>query len=93
MLKIARTTKFKSDIKKLIKSGNFSDADHEKLLEAIQNIARDQALDPKYKDHPLSGNWKKYRECHIKPDLLFIYKIEEKILKLVRVGSHSELFS
>ena len=48
----------------------------------------------KYKDHALSGNYKNYRECHIKPDLLLIYKIEksELILYAVHIGSHSDLF-
>lgn len=65
------------------------------LLDGIIKNLSDQAeLDPKYKDHPLSGNWKSFRECHIKPDWLLIYKIEgdRLILTLVRTGSHSNLF-
>ena len=45
-----------------------------------------------YKDHQLSGNYKHYRECHIEPDWLLMYKIENYELQLARVGSHSELF-
>lgn len=65
------------------------------LLDGIIKNLSDQAeLDPKYKDHPLSGNWKSFRECHIKPDWLLIYKIEgdRLILTLVRTGSHSNSF-
>ena len=65
------------------------------LLDGIIKNLSDQAeLDLKYKDHPLSGNWKSFRECYIKPDWLLIYKIEgdRLILTLVRTGSHSNLF-
>lgn len=49
---------------------------------------------PKYKGHPLSGNWKSFMECHIRPDWLLIYKIanDKLILTLARTGSHSNLF-
>jgi mRNA interferase YafQ len=46
----------------------------------------------KYKDHPLSGKYKKYRNCHIEPDWVLIYEINDKELSLIRLGSHSELF-
>lgn len=44
------------------------------------------------RDHGLSGNWTGFRECHVKPDLLLIYEKPEGVLRLVRLGSHSELF-
>lgn len=48
----------------------------------------------KYRDHALIGDWSGYRECHLKPDLLLIYKkVEQSVLQLARLGSHSELFS
>ena len=51
-----------------------------------------QPLDQKYQDHPLSGQWSDHRDCHVKPDLILIYrKSEDHILQLVRLGSHSEL--
>jgi mRNA interferase YafQ len=51
-------------------------------------------LEEKHRDHGLGGNWKGNRECHLKPDLLLIYKLpDEKTLRLVRMGSHSELFA
>ena len=46
----------------------------------------------KYCDHELKGNLKDYRECHIKPDLLLIYEPNDKVIQLVRIGSHSELY-
>ena len=66
----------------------------ELLQEIIMKLANDEKLDAKYNDHNLSGNYKDYRECHIKLDLLLIYKRKEDILILtcVDLGSHSELF-
>lgn len=56
-------------------------------------MATDQALEPRFRDHSLTGSWVDYRECHIKPDLLLIYrKFGTDILRLVRLGSHSDLF-
>jgi len=49
-------------------------------------------LDEKYKDHMLKGEYASFRECHVKPDLLLVYKIDSNVLKLVEIGSHSELF-
>lgn len=84
--------KFKQDYKRLINSVN-SEIINE-LLSVIEMLSKGQTLAEKYKDHVLKGNWKGYRECHIKPDLLLIYKLENNnlILTLVRTGSHSELF-
>jgi mRNA interferase YafQ len=55
-------------------------------------LANDKPLAEKYRDHALTGEWKDYRDCHIKPDLVLIYrKPDEEVLQLVRLGSHSEL--
>lgn len=57
-------------------------------------MADGQPLREKHRDHMLGGNWKVHRECHLNPDLLLIYKIpDEKTLRLVRMGSHSDLFA
>ena len=84
--------KFKQDYSRLVKSGN-SVAVNE-LLNVIELLANGEVLPNKYQDHVLKGNWKGYRECHVKPDVLLIYKIEndELTLTLVRTGSHSDLF-
>jgi mRNA interferase YafQ len=56
-------------------------------------LANDDPLEPRHRDHDLSGDWQGYRECHIKPDLLLIYrKTDMETLRLARLGSHSELF-
>lgn len=57
-------------------------------------LVEDEPLPDAQRDHALVGNWKGYRECHVKPDLLLIYSTEEQdTLRLARLGSHSELFS
>jgi mRNA interferase YafQ len=88
MYSIFRTTKFKKDYKRLLKS------EQSKLKEVIVKLANGEKLDEKYKDHKLIGNYLGTRECHIKPDLLLIYRIDNNVLELalVRVGTHSELF-
>ena len=58
----------------------------------ITALANDQALIEKHHDHALTGDWKDHRDCHIKPDLILIYrKPDDTVLQLVRLGSHSEL--
>ena len=58
----------------------------------VDTLASDQSLEPRHVDHALYGDWKDYRECHIKPDLLLIYqKSDADTLRLVRLGSHSAL--
>jgi mRNA interferase YafQ len=58
----------------------------------LQALANDQAIEPRHRDHALTGEWKDHRDCHIKPDLVLIYrKPDDETLQLVRLGSHSEL--
>jgi mRNA interferase YafQ len=85
---IFRTSSFKKDYKKL------SNTDKSILKEVITLLANGNDLDNKYKDHQLIGNYLGCRECHLKPNLLLIYRIENDILELAltRVGSHSKLF-
>lgn len=64
----------------------------EALEDIIKNLLKQLPLDAKHCDHPLSGNWVNHRECHLKPDMLLIYKIDDEYLFLERLGSHSELF-
>ncbi len=64
-------------------------------IDAVVNLlAQGEELPQKYRDHKLTGELKEYRECHIRPDLLLVYRIEEQelILVLIDIGSHSELF-
>jgi len=92
MYKVVSTKLFRKDYKRLCKSGRFEVS---ALNKVINTLADGKALEGKYKDHALKGGMEGFRECHIKPDLLLIYVIEENqlILQLVRVGSHSELFT
>lgn len=63
-----------------------------KLRELILLLIEEEPLPPRYKDHPLSGDWKHHRDCHLEPDWLLIYKIDGTDLHLVRTGTHSDLF-
>lgn len=78
----------KKDVKRLARGGK----DLEKLFKAIEMLAQGKTLPPDYRDHPLAGNFKGKRDCHIEPDWILIYAIEEDELILYRTGSHSELF-
>jgi len=61
-------------------------------LNALWKLANDETLPERFHDHTLSGEWKDHRDCHIKPDLVLIYrKPDDGVLQLVRLGSHSEL--
>jgi len=84
------TAQFKRDIKLAKKQRK----DIEKLLEAVDILAEGKTLSEKFHDHDLSGDYKGCRECHIEPDWLLIYEINNDILVLIlnRVGSHSDLF-
>ena len=81
---------FKRD-HKLMKKQN---KDMEKLNEVMNLLLNEQPLLPKHKNHPLHGNYKDWWECHIEPDWLLIYRIENETQKVVfyRTGSHSELY-
>ena len=62
------------------------------LLTAVTLLAQDATLPTSYRDHALTGDWHDHRDCHIKPDLILIYrKPDPQTLQLVRLGSHSEL--
>ena len=93
MRTIEWTSAFKRDYKRVRAAPRHKDI--ETLLPQIANIlADDRTLPEKLRDHALGGNWKGHRECHLKPDLLLIYKLpDESTLRLVRMGSHSELFA
>lgn len=88
MLELFETSRFKRDRKRLKKQGR----DLNKLKVVIRKLCKQQKLEKKYHDHSLTGPWKGYRDCHIEPDWLLIYKTDKTTLYLVRSGSHSELF-
>lgn len=83
------SSQFKKDFKKIAK---LAIPDVLEVGHVITTLQQGQKLAEKYADHALSGNWANYRDCHIKPDMVLIYKIESDTVKLARIGSHSELF-
>ncbi|MFP5233038.1 MAG: type II toxin-antitoxin system YafQ family toxin [Acidobacteriota bacterium] len=92
MRTIERSSTFKRDYKREAKGQHRNTLDAS-LTPVLAALANDQPLEPRYRDHDLSGDWAGYRECHVKPDLLLIYrKSGEDLLRLARLGSHSELF-
>jgi mRNA interferase YafQ len=92
MRTIERTGQFKRDFKRE-QRGRYAAQLTSLLPEVIGRLAQDEELPARFKDHNLSGDWSDHRECHIKPDLLLIYrKPDEHVLQLVRMGSHAELF-
>jgi mRNA interferase YafQ len=92
MRTISRTAKFRKDYKREAKGHHRATLDAD-LLAAISFLATDHALPERFHDHPLTGEYTNHRECHLKPDLLLIYKKpDDSTLRLVRIGSHSEVF-
>ena len=90
MLTIRYSSRFKKDYKAIKKRGY----DTRLLEEVLDLLSVGQPLSPKYLDHALKGDYIGYRECHITPDWLLIYKVKdmELILELTRTGTHSDLF-
>lgn len=88
---IKNTTQFKKDYKLARRRGLNIDL----LKDVVTRLANGEPLDPRHKDHPLSGEWSGHRECHIQPDWLLIYRYENDILvlALTRTGTHSDLFN
>lgn len=89
MLIPVRSSQFKRDVRRAGKRGK----DLVKLRALLTTLIRQEPLSARSLDHPLRGIWKGYREAHIEPDWLLIYRIQGDELHLVRTGSHSDLFS
>lgn len=89
MLKLEYSTQFKKDFKKI---SRLSIPDVVEVGYIIKQLQLGKTLPLKCIDHTLSGNWRDYRDCHVKPDLVLIYKIDQFALKLARIGNHSDLF-
>ena len=88
---VEMTSSFKHDYKVVKKRG----CDLKLLFKVVDILSKGETLPEKYKDHPLEGIWNDCRECHIRPDWLLIYRIDEGklVLILTATGSHSDLFS
>ena len=91
MRTIEQTRSFKRDLKREAKGKHKATLDAD-LMPILTALANDQSLEPRHRDHALTGDWKDFRDCHARPDLVLIYQKPDKaILRLVRLGSHSEL--
>jgi len=89
--KIERTNRFKKDYKRESK-GQYAYVLESNFVDALKLLLADEPLEARHRDHALTGNWVDHRDCHIRPDLILIYrKPDDEILQLVRLGSHSEL--
>ncbi|MCR4279401.1 MAG: type II toxin-antitoxin system YafQ family toxin [Candidatus Zambryskibacteria bacterium] len=84
------TRSFRKSLRKIASSG--SKGALTDIEEVINKLSKGIRLGQKHKDHPLAGELQYYRECHVRPDMLLIYRIEEDNLVLIDVGSHSQLF-
>lgn len=93
MYNLQKTKRFIKSYKKIKRSGDWNNKNQRDLNKLINSLLKREKLPQKYKDHQLKGEFKEYRECHIKGDLLLIYKIveDELILVLINIGSHSIL--
>ena len=90
LLELKKTSQFRKDLKRMVKRG----LDMDLLDDIIQTLREQKPLDPKHRDHELTGDFTGFRECHILSDWLLIYLIdgENLILTAARTGSHSDLF-
>lgn len=89
MLNVIYSGQFKKDYKKCRKRG----VNMELLKDVVATLSIPKPLPPKNRDHSLTGNYKGRKECHITPDWLLIYEIDENDLYLDRIGTHSDLFN
>jgi len=89
MLAPVRSGQFRRDVKRMEKRGK----DLGRLRALLGLLIAEHALPANYKDHPLKGDWKGFRDAHIEPDWLLIYRVVGDQLQLARTGSHSDLFN
>jgi mRNA interferase YafQ len=82
------TRAFERDVKRMVKRG----LDPGRLRTAIEALRLGRPLEPRYRDHALAGDWKGFRDCHLAPDWLLIYRISDEAVNLARTGSHADLF-
>ena len=88
MLTPARSGRFRRDVKRAEKRGK----DMAKLRAVLLLLIEEKPLPTSYKDHPLKGDWKGFRDLHIEPDWLLLYRVEGNELQLARTGTHADLF-
>ena len=86
--------KFTNAYKKSYKRAKKRGLNLKLLDDVVEALGQGHKLDPKYRDHALHGNWEGFRECHIQPDWLLIYLVENDVLTLtlVETGTHADIF-
>ena len=89
-MKISFTKDYKRDLKRLANQPEILLS--AEMIDVMHHLLNSKNLPEKYKDHALSGNWKGFRDCHIKNDLVLIYHVNNEGLTLVRLNTHSEVF-
>lgn len=80
---------FRNDTKRLYKRNILV---QDEIAPIVEKLLNQEQLDPKYKDHPLKGDYAGYRDCHIKFDLVLVYRVQDDTLYLSRIGRHSDIF-
>ena len=92
MYRVVLSRRYTTELKRFSRHANF---DQELLEGIVSTLARGEQLEPKYKDHQLTGEFQEYRECHVKDNILLMYQKHEDILVLllVKLGTHDDLFS
>jgi mRNA interferase YafQ len=88
MLALVRSGRFKRDVKRMQKRGK----DMARLKAVLMLLVTEAPLPAHYRDHPLRGDWNGFRDLHIEPDCLLLYRIADGELQLARTGSHADLF-
>lgn len=88
MKALAQTNQFARDMKRMIRRRK----DSAKMRAVVSVLARGESLHPRFKDHPLRGEWQGSRDCHVEPDWVLIYTADVVSLRLERTGSHADLF-
>ncbi|MHB1697508.1 MAG: type II toxin-antitoxin system RelE/ParE family toxin [bacterium] len=87
-LKLFQSNKFKKHYPKRVNNQE----DDVIFISVIENLLNQKPLEPKFKDHRLTGDFNHCRECHVKNDLLLIYQVLDDVLRLIDIGTHSQLF-
>jgi mRNA interferase YafQ len=87
---LRQTSRFRRDLKRELRADPNVET---RLREVLALLLQGESLHQRHKDHPLAGEWSDHRDCHLRPDLVLIYKSDDTDITLVRLGSHSELFS
>ena len=92
MLTVKLDKRFKKDIQRDKKSGTFNEDDFDELKQVMTNLIDEIELDKKYLDHKLIGDFKDFKECHLKPNWLLVYKTDSQDIKFARLGTHQQIF-